>query len=532
MSGPEEFAAATPRPVRVPVELFRFTDGERAGLYWAILRAFSEANERLVTALNLDDLRARMRSLGWAHLLDDDDLAGALKQLRDWRLVDVSQNTSGDYRTAAEFERRNLQYSLTLHGEAAFAGATHALDVLTSTGALQTAVLDAICDRLGELHALLADPASPDRRVFSALSELENHLEALRTNTTTFNAELQRLVRAESADLATFHEVKSATVVYLQEFLTDLDLRVHRIRAAVDAVAGHGVSALHHRALLGADLPPSTGPERRSAWLDRRAARWEGLTTWFAPPPGLAPRAMDLHDVARRAIIALLQVLERLTEARRRASSATEDFRTLARWFATAPTEDDLHRLWSVAFGLTPARHAHLVEPDPDLVGPSTPWAQAPPVPVSPLLRTSARTERHARPARVRDVAAVREQRARQAAAERAAVQLAWDALATDGTITLSRISAEAHAVLDHSYLERLLELLGRALAAPPDATGTRRSSTIDGRVHITLAPAASGASVVLRTARGELTAPDYRVSIAPAGESGFSLATAREAAG
>ena len=44
--------------------------------------------------------------------------------------------------------RRNLQYSLARQGEAAFAGVVHAMSVLASTGALQTAVLDAIPDRL------------------------------------------------------------------------------------------------------------------------------------------------------------------------------------------------------------------------------------------------------------------------------------------------------------------------------------------------------------------------------------------------
>nr|WP_261570692.1 hypothetical protein [Frankia gtarii] len=43
---------------------------------------------------------------------------------------------------------------------AAFAGVRHALAVLASTGALQTAVLDAIADRLDALYALLLDETS------------------------------------------------------------------------------------------------------------------------------------------------------------------------------------------------------------------------------------------------------------------------------------------------------------------------------------------------------------------------------------
>src|SRR6266540_3893457 len=328
---------------RVPPEMFRFTDGERAELYAAILHTFAEANERLETALGLDDVRARLRSVGWFDALTDDDLTAALGQLRDWRLLDVIQNHAENYRTAAEYERRNLQYSLTKRGEAAFAGLQHALAVLASSGALQTAVLDAISDRLAALHSLLTDPGSTNRRVFSTLIELEGHLEALRGNTKQFNGELQRLLRADGANLATFHEVKASTVAYLQEFLTNLDHRTHAIAVRIQQVEEHGVGLMHQRALLGAELP-RLGADPGPAWLEHRRARWDGLRAWFLPADGLPPRTEQLHLVARKAILTLLQVLDRITESRRRASSAVADFRELARWFTVVPAQDDLHR--------------------------------------------------------------------------------------------------------------------------------------------------------------------------------------------
>lgn len=128
--------------------MFRFTTGERADLYGAILSAFGAANERLETALVPDDIRGRLRTTGWLDAVSDEDLHGALKALRERGLLDVVQNHAENYRTAEEYERRNLQYSLTRRGEAALAGVRHALEVLTSTGALQTAVLEAITDRL------------------------------------------------------------------------------------------------------------------------------------------------------------------------------------------------------------------------------------------------------------------------------------------------------------------------------------------------------------------------------------------------
>ncbi len=512
---------------RVPPEMFRFTDGERAELYAAILHTFAEANERLETALGLDDVRARLRSVGWFDALTDDDLTAALGQLRDWRLLDVIQNHAENYRTAAEYERRNLQYSLTKRGEAAFAGVQHALAVLASSGALQTAVLDAISDRLAALDSLLTEPGSTNRRVFTTLTELEGHLEALRANTKQFNGELQRLLRAEGTDLATFHEVKAATVSYLQEFLTNLDQRAHAIATGIARIEEHGVSLLRQRALLGAELPPVAGEDPAPAWLEHRRARWDGLRAWFRPADDSPARVEQLHTVARRAIVTLLQVLDRITESRRRASSAVADFRELARWFATAPSEADLHRLWSAAFGLGPARHAHLAHPDPELISPATRWADAPPVAVSTLLRTSGRVERFSRTGRVRDVSALKAARAERARAERAELQAAWGRLATDGPVRIS-----AFGELEHSTFERLLDLLGRALSTARDATGVRRSVTGDGKVEILLREPADSVVAVLRTPRGWFRGPDYIVEVRAAGAVTTNTRLDREAAG
>ncbi|MBA3277116.1 MAG: TIGR02677 family protein [Geodermatophilaceae bacterium] len=493
---------------RIPPELFRFTSGDRAQLYGAILAAFAEANERLETALALDDVRVRVGA-GWYEALSDDDFCAALDQLRDWQLLDVTQNHAEQYRTALEYERRNLAYSLTRRGEAAIAGVAHALQVLTATGALQTAVLDAIVDRLAELDALAPDPAASNRRIFSALSELESHLEALRNNTKQFNGELQRLLRADGADLTTFHEVKAATVAYLQEFLGNLDQRAFAIAASIERIEERGIADLRGRALAGADLPALSGDDPGPEWLAHRRSRWAGLQAWFRPVDGTTPRVTQLHVVARRAIVSLLQVLDRITESRRRATSAVADFRELARWFNLAPSEPDLHRLWTTAFGLSSARHAHLSHADPDLYGAESRWAATPPVKVSAHLRRSGRTEHFGFTARVRDVAALKASRASQARAERAEMQAAWDLLASDDELNLSEFAS-----LDHAVFERLLDLLGRALATPAGSDGVRRAVTGDGQVEIELHTPDGRRTAVLRTSRGTFSGPDYRVRI------------------
>ena len=59
----------------------------------------------------------------------------------------------------------------------------------------------------------------------------------------------------------------------------------------------------------------------------------------------------------------------------------------------------------------------------------------------------------------------------------------------------------------------RLLELLGRALAAPPGPAGWREASTIDGRLRVELG-APDGTAATIRAPGGLLTAPNYQVRI------------------
>ncbi|MEU6783152.1 TIGR02677 family protein [Nonomuraea angiospora] len=535
-------------PPRVPPEMFRFATTDRADLNTAVLYAFGEAGERLETALTVEATRERLRAVGWYAPVGEQELTATLKQLAGWGLLDVIFNHAGSFATAEEYERKNLQYSLTSRGEAAFAGVRHAMAVLASAGALQTAVLDAIADRLGELESLLRDPdPGRNRRIFASLQELEGHLDGLRDNTRQFNGELQRLLRVEGTDLTTFHEVKGATVAYLQEFVSNLEQRGDTIAAALRGVAGHGVAVLHARALDGADLPKAPGTDHVTPWLAARAVRWEGLCRWFAPENGSdsgpdggpdewgVPRIRRLHDVARRAIVSLLQVLDRITDSRRRSSSAAADFRTLARWFAGAPSEDDAHRLWDAAFGLGPARHAHLGHADAELIPAGVPWREAEPVEVSALLRSRGRTERMGRTGKVRDVIALRAERQARAGKERAELEAAWSALATTGATRLSQLGE-----LDHETFGRLLDLLGRALAERPDSTGFRRAVTSDGRVEIVLRAPEDGAVAVLRTSDGWFRGPDYLIDVrslglaraCPDGDVGDSPAYHEQAAG
>lgn len=497
----------------LPPELFRFATSDRLDPYTAVLYAFGDASDRMVTSLTADDVRVHLHAVGWRDELAEAELASTLDQLVSWKLLDVGQNHTERYRTARDYERRNLQYAMTRAGEAALAGHVATVEALAATGALQSAVLDAIAEKLDALADLAAGPAgsdepATDRRIFVRLQELEGHLAALAGNVKQFNGELQRLLRSENIDETTFLQVKQSTVTYLQEYIARLDERAARVRRALSRVRDAGVEELFGRAFAGAELPPHLRtPERELEWLGQADARWAGLDSWFAPTDGSRPRIEDLSATGRRAIVALLQVIERLRAARRRPSSAEADFRQLARWFASAPTDEAMHRLWRVAFGQSSARHAHLQHLDPETVQPGTRWADAEPVPVSRTLRESGRTEVFSRTGKVRDVAVVRRERAAQARAEREAAAIALESLCTDGRTRLSALMQ-----LELQPFRQLVDLIGRAVSAPLAAE--RRARSADGRVEIVLAEPADASRAILRTRTGTLDCPDFELTI------------------
>src|SRR5437660_12282769 len=147
-------------------DLFRFTTTDLRDLHVAVMSAFEQAAV-LAPALSLDQVRAALATTGWDEPADDDTLQRALASLTGWGLLEATQDHSARYATPEEFERKNLQWSLTARGEAAITGVLHALDSLRHAVGLQAAVLDVIGDSLLDLadRAAEARSAASDARI-------------------------------------------------------------------------------------------------------------------------------------------------------------------------------------------------------------------------------------------------------------------------------------------------------------------------------------------------------------------------------
>ena len=527
MKGTESMQTSRPWQ-RLSPDLFKFATTELYDLRVAIMCVFDETAV-LHPALGFEQVRSALAELGWDEAIDDVQLDQALAMLAGWGLLEASQNHAARYATPEEFERKNLQWSLTNHGQAAIGGVLHALDALRQVAGLQPAVIVAIADGLADLHKLIGNPATEPGRVTTRLAEVEGHLTSLVTSVRQFMTQLQRLMRDDATSDEVFGEVKQRTVVYLREYIDGVERPTRRVQAGIERLAAigplgptgptgpTGIETVFERALAGANLAPVPGADPGVAWRAERAHRWSALREWFAPEPvveagGAAtgqPRIVALVGLAREAILQLLRVLERRWESRRRSASVAEDFRALARFFARSAGEADAHRLFNAAFGAWPARHAHLACPDAEAVAVSTSWSDAPPVDVPPILRLGSLAGTPVRSRPVADPAGLRAARQReQAEALTRAVELR-SSLVTGGPVRLS-----SFGILPRDAFAELLDLVGQALGAGVTSDGSRRIVSADGQVEIVLRDPGDRRLAHLATAAGIMSAPDFVVQV------------------
>src|SRR6266508_3320030 len=218
-------------------------------------------------------------------------------------------------------------------------------------------------------------------------------------------------------------------------------------RYATGSPDGPGVEGL--LALAAAREAADAAPDQRDAdealraKLDGWRARWSGLRSWFLGDRAHPSQAALLRQRARAAIPALLAAVTTLQERRTGRSDRSADFRALARWFAEAPSDAEAHRLWRAAFGLASARHlgidaGTLEAREEQPVPAATAWAEAPPVTISPRLRSTGRHQHRGTLARIVDRSQARRRLEELLVAERVQTEAARRRLAPGRPTRLS----------------------------------------------------------------------------------------------
>src|SRR5699024_5471243 len=278
---------------------------------------------------------------------------------------------------------------------------------------------------------------------------------------------LQRTIDLHDADVEVFLAYKEQLIEYVERFIHDLLTRGASIAELLLSIPGEHARALATLAAERESVDAAPGESgnaitaAREVWL----RQWAGLTDWFVSTPGRESEAKLLRARARAAIPALLAVVRSLHERTGGRSDRGQDFPPLARWSATLPDDGARHRLWRSAFGLTSVRHLSLTAATEDAweeaeLTTSTPWAQAPPLRISPQLRRTGSYERRGRAVGVTDRSSAKEMLAARVRQEAEQTAAARRRILTSGPQPLS-----AFGLLDPEAFRLFLTLLGDALA-------------------------------------------------------------------
>jgi uncharacterized protein (TIGR02677 family) len=497
---------------------FAYLATQNAGLYRRVMLAFVAAKRRFVVHLRSEDVLAELADDAPA---DQKAVADALAQLVEWGNLRADPDTSR-VTSVEDFHRARFLYQLTHAGEAAERSLAVFDEQLGRRGVLQAVALEDIATGLRALHALTHDPEPDVGRTGLLLRDLVRRCADLAENAQAFMGSLQRTIDLYELDTDAFRAYKDRLIEYLERFIKDLTsvggeiaellgrldpAGVERLltlvarRDAEDAAPGPGAAEDFREAAFAAEL---------ASWHER----WLGLQQWFISSSEHPSQAKLLRARARKAIPDLLAVVAMLNERRAGRSDRTADFRELAVWFAQAPGESAMHRLWQATFGLHSSRHLTLdadtaQEREEHPVSPVTPWRKAPPLLISPRLRRTGSYERRGKPNRVIDRSRQRQLLAARAAAETEQTAAARTRLVTEHPIRLSDLGQ-----LDPDAFSLFLALLGEVLSACRPGEREIHTTTGDGSLEILLAPVPGGAPVEIRTDAGVFRGPDHVLHI------------------
>ena len=498
--------------------LLRYATVPDAPLYRAIMDVFAVAVAGYSGRLSPADVHQLLLESGQ---LDPDDavtveeVADRLNRLRLWG------NLSADHDTARAtsldgYGRTALVYDLTPGGEAAAEALTALEDGLRRVGGLQAVALRQIEEKLAELVDALAAAEPDGDRVFGLCEDLHARFKSLTTNAAAFMQKVNKLLSSPVLDTAEFTLFKTDTIMYLNDFIGDLEFLALHIRRRLDQL--DAVDPGRRAAALGAAQMASgqlalDGSAVGTSWTAVTEARLTGLTEWFRAPPDARTGAAVLYQKARDAILGIARAAERIREAATSPSGRSADLLALAAAFESADN-DSAHLLWHAAFGLASCRHVGTVNPADGVPASVSWWDPDSAVELNRQLRTAGRTDYVRRAMHVPDRSSDKRRLAESAREQRAEIAQAADTLLALGPLHLSQVAQVHGGALGHDALLLLAALISRAVRARRASDGRRTATSVDGSLRITLTDPQPPTAAQVHAPTGVWTLPDYHVHI------------------
>jgi uncharacterized protein (TIGR02677 family) len=500
-------------PLHSSGSLFRHVAADKVAHYRAIMDTFAAAKRQFRLHLRPDEVQIETGWPGATPALEELQLA--LNQLTEWGNLEA-QPDMARVSSVEDYYRARFLYRMSLGGEAVEAALATFSRTLSRQSELQTVALEDILIQLKALLPLAQAPIPDAAKVHRVLRDLVRVFEGLADNAQAFMAGVARSIELQQADIQAVIAFKQRLIDYLQRFVGDLVTRSGEIAARIEELDG----AIEPLLLLAAQrerrdsapgLSDGTALDvRLVSWRER----WRGLSRWFISEGHIQAQSELLRAKARSAIPQLLGAVATLNERRSGRSDRSADFRVLARWFAQTCSDDEAHRMWRAGFALNPARHLSLQSATPageEHLPATTPWADAPPVPVHPRLREQGELVPRGPPPHVRVRDAERASLASRIAEERAQIDAARAAFSHGQPIRLSALG-----MLDSEAFRLFLTLLGEALVVQRDPAADVDCFSADGLLRIRLEPLADGSTARIETALGVFSGRDHLLTVTP----------------
>lgn len=488
-----------------------------AGSYRAIMGVFLANSDTFGINIPTEQVFARLQEAGVPHeVRSAEHLENLLDNLERWGNVGRTQDASLA-KTIDDFKRKRSLWRITKEGRVAEEAARAIEASFEDQGALRSNVLAALRAGIDELATLAEKPtfdAADGQACDNLLRGIFSGTKELADSASAFLANLDDFLSSPDITSDAFVLARDVIVGYVGGFLTDLRTGAPVIAAAISEIEDVGAERLI-RAAAESNTPPSLDEEIDPLVIEieRISERWAGVSAWFLGTGSSQARSRDLANRAESAINALLRVLARLNDARRRTISRARDFAALARWFEDAPDDATAHRIWHAVFGVAGARHIRYPHPDEQFLPANASWWTTMPVPIEPRLRALGRYDNRGRGGAIEDTRAV--QAALRAKVERreAEQKRALDRFLDQGELRFSSLPA-----LTDPEFDLVCDCLMTALATRPESDGTFLASSLDGLYLIHLIPPARGAPLAeLGGPRGRLRGIDYAIELVAA---------------
>jgi uncharacterized protein (TIGR02677 family) len=352
-------------------------------LYRPIVRFFQERYESGETGwLWPAEVAAFIRQAHPHHpAYTDEECEGHLKQLEAWGVL-TSEHDVNQARTIEEFVRAARRYQISETARIIEEMLIRLARGDGARGSLDTTRLARLRDALFDLGRVLAelDPAKAShdalRRVEGLWNAADDARRELREQALRYMRELEHDRMPTAADLVVFVRYKRMLRDYLDEFALGLKDFVERTRDLFDDWAAAGLDARLAAAL-------ARNERERKGDLRPEHEVHAAFAGQIRSLRGFSARGGDadiLHAKTTARVRGLVEQIERVVTERRNALNRARDLRLLAQAFRRAATDDDAHRLASVAFGWGTPRHMRdynvnaAAELDPE----ASVWAQPP----------------------------------------------------------------------------------------------------------------------------------------------------------